>query len=406
MLALLFAAALTHAQTLPTTSATAAPTTEPYRPTLLALGTPDHYWIAYAETYLDGVRSRIRTVIRGQELPAGDWQDLGAVYGRAVALAESQGDLAILLEDGSWKRRTPSGLATGPVIPGSGPVLAWASSPHDLYAIRSVEGGIEGVTTRPTAEAPRRSYDVAAATPPSSAPATRPSADPGPSIATRPTAAPASTPRPATRPSRPILLRFEQGQWVAAADLPPDVDATRAALAVVANKVLLATPTDGGTIRTFALTDGHWQPFGQIRPAARPGGFGLLAAAGGTLPALWTIHLDGQMLLYLKREGEDWTQATPFQLPPNLPENAQRTLASAAGELRLVVRKDGKIFERRYDTTGSPRSELVELPTPQQGFHPDAMFWAIRGFVIAGMVLVMLLTFYHRRASDEARDDE
>jgi hypothetical protein len=34
------------------------------------------------------------------------------------------------------------------------------------------------------------------------------------------------------------------------------------------------------------------------------------------------------------------------------------------------------------------------------------MFWAVRGFIIAGMLLVMLLTFYHRRASDQARDDE
>ena len=140
------------AQTLPTSAPTAP---EPYHPMLLAYGSAERYWIARVETYTDGPKVRMRTLVRGQELPAGDWQDLGTVFGHAVALAETQGELALLMEDGSWKRRGAAGLATGPFIPGTGPVLAWASSSRDLYAIRNVEGGVEGVTTRPVEPAPR-----------------------------------------------------------------------------------------------------------------------------------------------------------------------------------------------------------------------------------------------------------
>src|SRR5258706_523349 len=89
------------------------------------------------------------TPARQQALPAGDWRDLGTVFGQAVALAEAQGELAILLDDGSWKRLGEGGLSTGPSVPGSGQILAWGSVASALYAVRAVEGGTQGVTTRP-----------------------------------------------------------------------------------------------------------------------------------------------------------------------------------------------------------------------------------------------------------------
>src|SRR5258705_4874529 len=73
-----------------------APATQPYRPTLLAYGSADQYWIANVEPYRDGAKTRFKTLIRQQTLPAGDWKELGAVYGYAAALAEMQGELALL----------------------------------------------------------------------------------------------------------------------------------------------------------------------------------------------------------------------------------------------------------------------------------------------------------------------
>src|SRR6478752_1173295 len=84
----------------------AAQTTQsiPTRPTVLAYGSADQYWIAEIQPFGGGSKPRYKTLVRQQTLPAGDWRDLGTVFGQAIALAEAQGELAILLDDGSWKR--------------------------------------------------------------------------------------------------------------------------------------------------------------------------------------------------------------------------------------------------------------------------------------------------------------
>src|SRR5438045_1031435 len=96
--------------------------TQPYHPTLLAYGSPDQYWVASVEPYRDGAKTRFKTLIRQQTLPAGDWKEVGPVYGHAAALAEMQGELALLLDDGAWKRIGEGGLTTGPFVPGTGAV--------------------------------------------------------------------------------------------------------------------------------------------------------------------------------------------------------------------------------------------------------------------------------------------
>ncbi|HEY7116625.1 MAG TPA: hypothetical protein VH475_08565 [Tepidisphaeraceae bacterium] len=343
--------------------------TQPYSPPLLAYGAPDRYWIATVEPWKDGARTRTRTLVRGQILPAGDWQDLDAVYGRAVALAQIQGDLAILLDDGSWRRLGIAGLATGTLIPGAGPVLAWGSSPKELYAVRAVEGGRAAVTTRPTS-------------------------------ATQSTL----TTRPATRPTQLALLRFEQGQWVGVADLPGSVTGAPLSLAVAGSKPLLAAQGTGGTIRTMTWSDDRWQEFGEIALPNRAAAFGVLAV--GTLPAVWTIDPQGGMRLFLKREGEEWEAAKGFAFPKSLPANAPRVLAAAGQEFRLVAIVDGKLQEARFDLGGLPRGELTALPAPV-GSRPDVLYWVMRAAVLLGLVAVMFLTFYRRQEpSKDVRDDQ
>lgn len=373
------------AATAPTTRPAAAATTQPFRPSLFAYGSSGQYWIANVEPYRDGARSLFKTLVRRQTLPAGDWKDLGVVYGHAAALAEVQGELAVLLEDGSWKRLGEAGLSTGPVVPGTGQVLAWGSAGGMLYAIRAVEGGPKAVATRPVDSSPSTTRPVAT---------------------TRNYVMPSVTTAPTTRPLTLALLRYEYGQWVGVSELPRGTDTGGAfALAGAAGRPLLAVSTDNRTVNTFELVDGKWEDRGDLRAADRGASFGLVNAAH--LPALWTIDPDGAMSLFLKHEGEAWARAKPFALPA-VPAGAQRALAAAGQEFRLVFLKDGKFWEQRYDANGAPLGSLNELHAPQ-GNHSDPIIRVLYSLMLLGMVIIMLVTFYRRRAAaaaDQRPDDE
>jgi len=107
----LFAIALVAALALPGVPLIAQTTQSiPTRPSVLAYGSADQYWIAEIQLFGGGSKPRYKTLVRQQTLPAGDWRDLGTVFGQAVALAEAQGELAVLLDDGSWKRLGEGGL--------------------------------------------------------------------------------------------------------------------------------------------------------------------------------------------------------------------------------------------------------------------------------------------------------
>jgi hypothetical protein len=374
----------------------AAQATQPYRPILLAHGSSNRYWVANVESWKDGQKFRQKTVIRGQVLPAGDWQEVITLYQPALDLTDLQGDLAILLEDGNWKRAGPAGLSTGPALPGVGPVLAWGSSSNTLYAVRAVEGGREALTTRPN-ESPA----------PPAPPATRPTTAPTTqaTLTTRPATSPvAAATRPTTRPAPLVLLQYDRGQWVAVADLPPDLPAHQMALTVTGDRPLLATSADGTTIRTLAWSDGRWQDWGEVRPPTRAARFELLTVPN--VLALWTIDLDGVIRVNVKREGESWAPLKEFKMPDGVPADAQRTLALAGEEFRLEVLKDGKISEQRYDLSGAKRGSLTELPTPQST-QPSPLGWILQSIALLVMVVV-LITFYRRRAAQPpaADDDE
>jgi hypothetical protein len=379
----LFAIALVAALALPGVPLIAQTTQSiPTRPSVLAYGSADQYWIAEIQLFGGGSKPRYKTLVRQQTLPAGDWRDLGTVFGQAVALAEAQGELAVLLDDGSWKRLGEGGLSTGPSVPGSGQVLAWGSVASTLYAIRSIEGGREAVATRPTE------------------PATRPQASTQamstPGISTAPT-------RATTRPLTLALLRYERGQWVGVADLPASTH-TAGAFAVggAGNKPLLAVSTDYSVIHTFALVDDKWDDWGDIRATPRAANFGVLTA--GHVAALWSGDAQGGIQLSLKREGEPWSAFKPLQLPQSQ-AGAQRAFAAAGDAFRVVFLKDAKLTEQRYDATGMPNGSLSDMQAPQTN-RPDPIVRILYSVMLLGMVVVMLVTFYRRRAAVEKKDEE
>jgi len=360
----------------------------PYRPLLFAYGSSQNYWVANVEQYREGARQRYKTLVRGQTLPAGDWRDMGVVYGHAAALANLQGELAVLLDDGAWKRVGEAGITTGPTVPGSGQVLAWGSADGGLYAVRAIEGGKEAVAPRPT-------DTTQPATAPSTQPATRP-APPAPNVAT-------TTTKPATtRPLTLVLLRYDRGQWVGVADLPPELTGATLSLAGVGDKPLLAASAEPGVIRTLVWDDDRWQDLGEIRPAIKVANFGAVSA--GHLTAVWAVDAEGGMNLFVKREGEAWSMLKSFALP-KAPAGAQRAIAAAGEEFRVVFLKDGKFWEQRYEASGSARGSVAEMPMPLPN-RPDPLIRIIQTFVLLGMVLVILITFYRRRAATRGKDDE
>jgi len=361
------------------------------KPSLLAYGSSDHYWIATIESYREGNKNLIRTQVRNQSLPAGDWKDIGPVLGQAIALAESQDELALLLDDGSWKRLGQAGVITGNAIPGSGPVLAWGSSAFTLYAIRAVEGGAEAV--KGSAENTPADRD-SATQPTTTRPTTNATSKPAPTTAATISAA---------RPAVPVLLRFEKGEWRGLADLPAAAGSTALAIAGVNNKLFLASDLAVGKIRAWTLNDSKWEEWGEIKMSVRPTVLGALALSH--IPAIWAMDNDGRISAFVKRENEDWSSLKNFKVPDSVQPGTPRTLASAGEEIRLIVQpKDGKLSEQRYDTTGAPRGELASLPVPQI-YHENPLFRVMQLVVLLAMVIVMLVTFYKRRAA-AAKDEE
>jgi hypothetical protein len=384
-------------------AAARAQTTQPYRPTLLAYGTSSRLWVATVEAYKDGAAMRMKTVIREQELPGGAWRELGTLYAHALAMAQVQGDLAVLVDDGVWKRVGVSGLATGPAIPGTGPVLGWGSSVSTLYAVRGVEGGKDALA-KPAAAA--RAPAAAAAAPttnPASraTPATRPSVTTRPTAATRPTTAAAAATAPTTRPATPVLMKYDRGAWQAVTELPAGVAAGPVAVTVFGGKPVVAAAV-GGLVRVFAFGDGAWQDWGEVRPESQAARFDLITAPN--LVALWTIDLAGAMRLHVRREGDGWVHLAGFKLPEGIVPDAARTLAAAGEEFRLETAKDGKVTEQRYDLTGVPRGTLSALPAPQAP-QPNHAAWILQTVALLVMVVV-LIAFYRRRAAQAPAADE
>jgi hypothetical protein len=436
----------TRTATAPATTPSTAPSTAPASrpaPALLrgavwAFGSADQYWIGVTFPVKEAGGAKFNTVVRAQSLPAGDWRELGVVVGRAVGVAECDRDLALLLDDGGWKRVGAGGLATGPDLPGNGPVLAWSTVGSTLYAVRSHEGGMAAMPHRaPGPRADRRSLHAASApsagepSPASAAVPTTTRAAPPAAAATKPIAStkpakaatPASTTTTTTktvssaRPPVPVLLKFDKGEWVAVADVPPEAHfAGEFALAGAPGKPLLAAFTDPGPIRVWALSESadggspsHWADFGTIRPpaAASTGSrgaplirFDLLTVGAAYLPTLWTEDAAGRMRVFTRREAEDWAPLERFALPAGLPVDADRVLAAAGEELRLVtLTKDGKsLREQRYETTGVARGGLVELPVPQSP-RTDPFQMVIKVFLVTALAVAVLVTFYKRRSA-------
>ena len=219
----------------------------------------------------------------------------------------------------------------------------------------------------------------------------------------RPTTITTAPTKPTTRPLTLALLRYERGQWVGVSDLPATAHTAGSfSIGGARNKPLLAVSTDGAVIHTFALVDGKWESWGDIRATSRAAAFGVLTV--GHVAALWSSDAQGGIQLSLKREGEAWSTFKPLLLPQSQ-AGAQRAIAAPGDAFRVVFLKDAKLTEQRYDASGAPNGSLSEMQTPQTN-RPDPIIRILYSVMLLGMVVVILVTFYRRRAAVEKKDEE
>ena len=351
----------------------------PYRPTLMAHGTSNRVWVANIEQHRDSSKIGYKTVIRSQSLPADPWQELPTVFGHAVAITNLQSDLAVLLDDGNWRRVGLDTISSGSAITvGSGPILGWASSGQNLHAVRGVEGGRAALDT-----ADARGAAVSS---------------------TRPTTTTTAAIR-AARPATPVLFRYDRGQWQAVNDLPPSTLGATLALTVFNGRAVVAARTAPGIIQTWISSDTGWTDWGQAKGQSATGRFSLLSTP--TSVGLWTIDQEGGMELMLRSENDPWAPSKGFDVPAGTPPNAQRALAFAGEELRLFLyaANENKLWERRYDLVGNPRGAAVPLPTPRPQ-QATPLLWIRQSVVLLIMVVVMLVTLYRRRNAQPQQQDD
>jgi len=315
-------------------------------------------------------------------------------------LSHFQGDAVVLLDGGSW-RRLNGALSTGPTVPGVGPLLAWHAAPKALYAIRDFEGGRAGALDEeepdPTsATQPAVSSTAPVSTRPSTVPATIPATLPSTRqvATTKPTTR--ATPNPSTVAS-PVFFKYERSQWHAVADLPRGLGSPNPPMqiSVLGERPVLLVQTEATALRSFAWMENQWEDWGTIQIPA--GATFSLQAIPNAL-ALWTSDQNGHMHLNYRTDGQPWSGPKVLETPKGVMPGDTRAFTAAGGEFRLVVQKpDRKLYEQRYAFEGEPRLGLTDLPAAISS-QPSAASWMFQTLIMVGMVFVILLTLYRRRA--------
>jgi len=189
----------------PTT--TTAPTTQPVGPSqLYAHGSGDKYWIT-ASVKQDAA-SAIETIVYNRTA-AGKWDVIAQIVGQVVGLADYQGDLVAVMQDGSWRMVYSGGSTTGADPRGNGKVIALAGDGDVLYGI--IRTGLI--------------YE---------------------------------------------LQSFSRGKWTSIVELPPVAqqgDQALVVLGIVDRQIIVAVRTIEHRVAVFSLQGKTWQAMGSIEPS-------------------------------------------------------------------------------------------------------------------------------------------
>ena len=111
------------------------------------------------------------------------------------------------------------------------------------------------------------------------------------------------------------------------------------------------------------------------------------------------------MKLHRRTDAEPWSEARNLAAPAGAPPDAQRAFTRAGEEFRLVLLKDGKFWEQRYNFSGEPNGGPAELPKPVIS-NPGANAWIYQSIILTAMVVIVLVILYKRRGNSTPSTDE
>jgi uncharacterized RDD family membrane protein YckC len=292
-----------------------------------------------------------------------------SIAGRAISIASSNGELAVVLDDGQWFLVNPD-ARQGPYLPDEVKMIAVANDDQDnLWSL-----GIQtaAATTEPTTFP---ASTTVSATVPSTFPSTAPSTKPA--------------------PERLIAYRLDSGKWVDSTVLPTIVSSNPAKISMIVidtRPIVAWLADDDQTIQVIQLGSDHvWSLPKIIHAPQRLDDFKLLAVEGK--PALWLLNavkdsknpssspFSGGELY----RGDSFSNKISLAAFPNPPASGlPETLALAFNCLQLVAASDGGFFVQAYDLKG--RSVAPVTRFTKQGPAPIEF-----GAWIAGSILVLLI---------------
>jgi uncharacterized RDD family membrane protein YckC len=343
-----------------------APAQEPKILSLVAHGTDDLYWIARVEPAPSAPgRNRndapvVQTTVQYRPSGSDRWRLLARLPACVVAMAArgNGGDLAVVLDDGRWQLLWPGGGSGGKPLPGGARVVAIAGEGQALWAV--ARGDLSRVPIGP-------------ATTRASPPATSVAVVPSP-VAVQ----------------RLGLFHYTRNDWALLALLPEtsvnvrNITAGDVSITVVSGNPIVALRD--ARLRVLRLDAGgrlHEQstvdPYDQFELLGGPSRGTLWFDAGS--PAGTIVEL-AETSERLPKSPEP--RALPA--PAGLSDRDPRAVAVAAGQLRLVYARDGKLSEQTYTRSGEPVGQAFVLPALNPPARHNLTEWIT-------LPLVLLLSF-------------
>ena len=304
---------------------------------LLAHGSPERYWVA--RVYSDpGRAGAFVTDVYGRSAGDANWHQVARVEGRTVQVAHRGGQLALLMDGGTWLLVSEETVVTGRPPPSGARLLSLAPWGDTLAALARV-------------------YDPAPA---------------GRAAQQSPATGPAATRRSPLDSERLALLTLTPQGWADAGAFDVDAPLPRtpaeASLAVIEGTPTVAAregPRSVGVYRR-APPDGAaaTTPASDSLVVETPRPIVTLKLLAAPVPVLWTVEDDGAARLHwLTSAG---VRSTAVEL--GAPAGAGRRAAAAtfaAGRVRVVYGDGVLLSERSYDplaaTPVGPPAR-VELP--------------------------------------------
>ena len=287
--------------------------------------------------------------------PGQQWRPLPVLSGRATALAARSSQLAVLMKDGQWITVWDDGSATGQPLPAGGRIRTLADDGNNLWAIGEVGGGLAAAnadlartnaTTQPTTEE--------AAIEPA-------------------TTAPSQLLEP-HQPSKLVLFRQVNGRWATVTEMPGDAAIDAAddiSIAIVVDSPVVSFATFKHAVRTIKFDSARgWQDIGWITPPGEKNIANFRVLSDGFKPLLWWTIGNQSGELFPDPSGHIPSVQLPWKSGDKL--DGLPTAIFAGDYLCVFGPHEGKVFEQRYKTDGTPVELAAELTVPKD-FNDSAI---------------------------------